>query len=323
MNVAAVERQFIEEGLRLALTRGEFILEFQPKVDLENRKVTGVEALLRWMHPDRGLIGPAAFISIAEDSGLIVPIGRWVLREACEQARAWIDAGLGAIPVSVNVSAKEFLRPDFLNGVLKILSDTALDPRLLELELTETVLMKDTSSSEGILQALREQGIQLAVDDFGTGYSSLSYLRRFTVDTLKIDQSFVRQIIAAPNEPIVTAIINMGRSLNLRVVAEGVEEVEEAAFLEAHHCDEAQGYYFSRPLPAAQCARLIASGLENPGDRVYMRIARALDRRLGAPDRRRKPVSGQRISAGGMSGVANPWVHAVERRVRVGDRRAA
>jgi diguanylate cyclase (GGDEF)-like protein/PAS domain S-box-containing protein len=262
MNVRAVERQFIEEGLRRALERQEFTVHYQPKVDMSSGKITGAEALIRWMHPVRGLIPPAQFIPIAEDCGLILAIGNWVLREACRQARAWADAGLTLATIAVNISAMELRDEHFLAGVFAVLEDTGLPPSCLELELTESVLMGHTASTEAILKALRARGVQLAVDDFGTGYSSLSYLRRFSIDTLKIDQSFVRQISDEPDETtIVAAVIGLGRSLNLRVVAEGVETPEELAFLQAHQCHEAQGYYFSKPLRAEQFARLLAKGI--------------------------------------------------------------
>jgi diguanylate cyclase (GGDEF)-like protein/PAS domain S-box-containing protein len=262
MNVRAVERQSIEESLRRALERQEFALHYQPKTNLSTGEITGAEALLRWTHPIRGPIFPAQFIPVAEDCGLILPIGKWVLREACKQARAWVDAGLPLATMAVNISAMEFREGNFLEGVFAILKDTGLDPRSLELELTESVLMKRAESTESILKALRAVGVQLAVDDFGTGYSSLSYLRRFPVNALKIDQSFVRQITTAPDDTkIVTAVISMGRSLNLRVVAEGVETQEELAFLRAHECDEAQGYYFSRPVLPQQFAKLLETGI--------------------------------------------------------------
>jgi diguanylate cyclase (GGDEF)-like protein/PAS domain S-box-containing protein len=262
MNVRAVERQSIEEGLRRALERAEFMVHYQPKVNLRTGEITGAEALIRWAHPVRGLVPPSDFIPIAEDCGLIVPIGNWVLREACKQARNWIDAGLPLATMAVNISAMEFRDENFLDGVFGILQDTGLHPGALELELTESVLMKRAESTESILKALRASGIQLAVDDFGTGYSSLSYLRKFPIDALKIDQSFIRQITTAPDETtIVTAVISMGRSLKLRVVAEGVETLEELTFLQAHHCDEAQGYYFSRPVMSEQFAKLLKNGI--------------------------------------------------------------
>jgi diguanylate cyclase (GGDEF)-like protein/PAS domain S-box-containing protein len=262
MNVRAVERQFIEEGLQHALERQEFTLHYQPMINLRTGDITGAEALIRWRHPVRGPVPPGQFISIAEDCGLILPIGNWVLREACRQAREWADSGLPLTTISVNVSSMEFRNEGFLEGVFAALGDAGLDPGSLELELTESVLMKHAESAASILKILRARGVKIAVDDFGTGYSSLSYLRKFPIDALKIDQSFVRQITTNPAETtIVTAIVSMGRSLKLRVVAEGVETNEELAFLQTHQCDEAQGYYFSRPVLPGQFARLIETGL--------------------------------------------------------------
>jgi EAL domain-containing protein (putative c-di-GMP-specific phosphodiesterase class I) len=196
---------------------------------------------------------------------MIRPIGNWVLREACKQARTWLNSGLSLGTMAVNISALEFRNESFLEGVFAILKDTGLDPASLELELTESVLMKRAESSASILQALRAKGVRVAVDDFGTGYSSLSYLQKFSIDALKIDQSFVRRIISAPHETtIVTAIISMARSLKLRVVAEGVETVKELEFLRAHQCDEAQGYYFSRPVAPEQFAQLLETGIAEP-----------------------------------------------------------
>jgi len=264
MNVRAVERQSIEEALRRALEQEEFSLNYQPRVSLSTGKITGAEALIRWTHPIRGLISPIEFIPVAEDCGLILPIGRWVLREACTQIQAWMDAGLYLPTMGVNISALEFRDENFIEGVFTILGDTDLDPRSLELELTESVLMKTVESTQSTLKTLRARGVQVAVDDFGTGYSSLSYLRKFPIDALKIDQSFVRQITTTPDETsIVTAVISMGRSLKLRVVAEGVETLEELEFLQAHRCDEGQGYYFSRPVPPEQFAKLLETGIQD------------------------------------------------------------
>jgi diguanylate cyclase (GGDEF)-like protein len=262
MNVRAVERQSIEESLRRALERKEFSVHYQPKVRLATGEITGAEALLRWNHPTRGPVSPAKFIPVAEDCGLILPIGHWVLREACKQARAWLDAGLPLGSVAVNISSMEFREDHFLENVFTTLSETGLDPRFLELELTESVLMKRVESAASVLKTLRTRGVQIAVDDFGTGYSSLSYLRKFPIDALKIDQSFVRQITSAPDDStIVTAVISMGRSLKLRVVAEGVETQEELEFLRARLCDEAQGFHFSRPVPPEQFAILLKNGI--------------------------------------------------------------
>jgi EAL domain-containing protein (putative c-di-GMP-specific phosphodiesterase class I) len=208
MNRKAVERQSLEGGLHRALEREEFLLHYQPKVNLNTGEITGVEALVRWQQPERGLVPPAQFVPIAEDCGLIVQIGRWVLREACRQARAWQDAGLPPLPISVNVSAVEFRDKGFVEGVRTILAETGLEARYLELELTEGVLMDDAESTASVLQELKMMGVHLAVDDFGTGYSSLSYLRQFPIDVLKIDRSFVNQITADPDDStIVSAII--------------------------------------------------------------------------------------------------------------------
>ena len=262
MNVRAVERQSIEESLRRALEQREFSVHYQPKVDLRTGKITGAEALIRWMHPTQGPVSPAQFIPVAEDSGLIRPIGKWVLREACNQARVWADAGLPAATIAVNVSAIEFLQENFLEDVFRILKETGMDPRSLELEVTESVLMKRADSAVSALRELRARGVQVAVDDFGTGYSSLSYLSKFPIDALKIDQSFVRQITTTPdNTTIVSAIISLGRSMKLRVIAEGVETQEELAFLRAHQCHEAQGYYFSKPVLPHQFAKLLETGI--------------------------------------------------------------
>jgi diguanylate cyclase (GGDEF)-like protein/PAS domain S-box-containing protein len=265
MNARAVERQSIEEGLRRAIERKELSLHYQPKINLKTGAISGAEALLRWNHPARGAVSPAQFIPVAEDCGLILPIGAWVLREACTQARAWADEGLPEMTMAVNVSAVEFRDDGFLAGVLAMLAETGLDPSLLELELTESVLMKRAAAAASILQALRAKGVQIAVDDFGTGYSSLSYLQKFPVDALKIDQSFIRQISAAGDDTtLVTAVIGMAHSLKLRVVAEGVETLQELTFLRANQCDEAQGYYFSRPVPPAEFAKLLETGIPAP-----------------------------------------------------------
>jgi diguanylate cyclase (GGDEF)-like protein/PAS domain S-box-containing protein len=263
MNIRAVERQSIEEHLRRALERREFALHYQPKINLLTGVISGVEALIRWTHPARGPVAPAQFIPVAEDSGLILAIGAWVLREACTQARAWTDAGLPAARMAVNVSSMEFRDENFLSNLTEILAETGLNPALLELELTESVLMKRAETAISILGALREQGVSVAIDDFGTGYSSLSYLRRLPIDVLKIDQSFVRQISDGDGDTaIVAAVIGMARSLKLRVVAEGVETLEELLFLKAQKCDEVQGHYFSRPVLPEVFAQLLASGIQ-------------------------------------------------------------
>jgi len=262
MNARAVERQSIEESLRRALERQEFALHYQPKVNLKTGEIVGAEALIRWTHPTRGSVSPGQFIPVAEDCGLILPISQWVLREACKQTRAWADAGLPAVTMAVNISAMEFRQDSFVDDVFGLLREMGLDPRSLELELTEGILMKRAESAASVLQSLRVHGVRIAVDDFGTGYSSLSYLRKFPIDAIKIDQSFVRQITMTPDDTtIVSAIISMGQSMKLRVIAEGVETQKELEFLQAQQCDEAQGYYFSRPVPAQQFAKLLETGI--------------------------------------------------------------
>jgi diguanylate cyclase (GGDEF)-like protein/PAS domain S-box-containing protein len=261
MNLRVVQRQSLEASLRRAIEREEFLLHYQPKVNLTSGEITGVEALIRWLQPERGLVAPSQFVPIAEDCGLIVQIGHWVLREACRQARAWQDAGLPPLSVSVNVSALEFREKGFVESVRTILAETGLKARYLELEVTEGVLMEHAEATACVLQALKAMGLCLAVDDFGTGFSSLSYLTKFPIDALKIDQSFVRQVTATPDETsVVTAIISMGQSLRLRVIAEGVETPGELEFLQAHQCDEAQGFYFSRPMLPDTFAKLLANG---------------------------------------------------------------
>ncbi|MFN2308365.1 MAG: putative bifunctional diguanylate cyclase/phosphodiesterase, partial [Gammaproteobacteria bacterium] len=266
MTARAIARQSIEASLRLALERQELVLHYQPKIDLHSGAIVGIEALVRWQHPQRGLLAPAEFVPIAEDSGLILPIGRWVLHEACRQAQAWQDMGLPQIPISVNTSALEFRAKDFLVNLRGILDETHLQPRYLEIELTESVLMRDAKSTDTVLNALSAMGIQLAVDDFGTGYSSLSYLRRFSVDTLKIDGSFVSSMTHNENDAsLVSAVISMGKSLKQRVIAEGVETAEQAAFLLDQQCDEGQGFFFAHPMVAEALTPLLQSGLSvNP-----------------------------------------------------------
>jgi len=260
MNALAVERQSIEEDLRNAQIRKEFILYYQPKVDLKAGALCGAEALIRWTHPERGQVSPLKFIPVAEDSGLILPIGTWVLHEACRQVRSWIDAGAPFFSIAVNISARQFHDKGFLNNIVAILSETELPAQYLELEITESVLMKYSESTASILHTLREKGVRISIDDFGTGYSSLSYLRKFPLDSLKIDQSFVHRIGETDNQKaIVNAIISMGHCLNLRVIAEGVETEKDMDFLKESGCDEAQGFYFSRPLPPEQLVPLLSA----------------------------------------------------------------
>jgi len=252
MNVQAVERMTLENSLRVALERNELFLVYQPQMDIATGQITGAEALLRWQHPVLGLVPPDKFIPIAENSGLIIPIGEWVLKTACVQARQWQDEGLPAIPVAVNVSAIQLRHNRFLQVVEKVLDEAGLRSQYLELELTEGLLFSNADLTLSLLQELSEMGLKLSIDDFGTGYSSLSYLRHFPVCKLKIDRSFVQAMTVNSDDAAITStIINMGKSLNLTVIAEGVENEEQMSFLRDHGCDEIQGYYFSRPLAVA------------------------------------------------------------------------
>jgi diguanylate cyclase (GGDEF)-like protein/PAS domain S-box-containing protein len=260
MNVRAVERQKMEVHLRRSLQQGELVLYYQPKIDLRTGEAAGVEALLRWAHPERGMLLPDQFIPLAEDCGMIGPIGAWVLREACEQAMRWSDGNLRGASIAVNVSATEFRTPGFLERVCQVLKDTGIDAGLLELELTESVLMSNAESSRITLRALKSLGVKLVVDDFGTGYSSLSYLKQFPLDGLKIDQSFVRDVIPnSDNGIIIKAVICMSHSLQLEVVAEGIETQAQYEFLCGLNCDVGQGHFFSQALPANECSKLFRS----------------------------------------------------------------
>ncbi|MGA9804023.1 MAG: PAS domain S-box protein [Terriglobales bacterium] len=255
MNAQAVERLMMESGLRLALAKKELFLMYQPQIEIATGRITGLEALLRWQHPELGLVPPDKFIRIAENSGMIMPIGEWVLRTACSQARKWQDEGFLAVPVAVNVSAVQFRQAGFCELIGRVLYETGLAPQYLELELTESLLLSNADTMFSVLQDLRAMGLKLAIDDFGTGYSSLSYLRQFPVGKLKIDRSFIRDVVVNPDDAaIATAIIGMAKSLNLKVIAEGVEEEAQMSFLRARQCDEIQGYYFSKPLAVDKVA---------------------------------------------------------------------
>lgn len=260
MNARAVERQAIEEGLRCALQRNEMDLHYQPKVDLKTGAISGAEALLRWTHPVRGEVPPSIFIPIAEECGLIRSIGDWVMLKACRQAKEWVDAGHAFGSMAVNVSAGQFSDPEFPDRVLAILEETGLDPGILELEITESVLMKRIEATTFTLQAIREKGVQISIDDFGTGYSCLSYLQKFPVDVLKIDQSFIQEIGPETQSVLVATIINMARALKLRVIAEGIETRGQMEFLEKLACDEGQGYYFSKAVPPERFRKLLRAG---------------------------------------------------------------
>jgi len=258
----AYERLNLESGLHKALKHEEFKLYYQPKIDMRCNKITGMEALLRWHHKDFGWVSPTQFIPLAEETELIVTIGEWALREACRQNQLWMKAGFDPLCVTVNVSGQQFRQTDMVRLIYQVLEETGLDPTLLQLELTESVLMKNVSNTVVKLSELKKRGVSIAVDDFGTGYSSLAYLKRFQLDTLKIDQSFVRDIDRDLDDAaIVSAIINMAHSLGMEVVAEGVETYEQLDFLRQHNCDHIQGYYFSRPLPPEQFEALLSVDL--------------------------------------------------------------
>jgi len=253
MNLYSYERMTLETDLRMALERNEFELHYQPQVLLSSGKVVGIEALMRWRHPLRGLLSPIHFIELIEESGLIVPIGKWVIEEACKQQMIWMKSGLEPMCMSVNISAMQFYQSDFCEMVKSIVIESGIQPRYLELELTESVCMHDVGSVLIPLQELHDFGVKLAIDDFGTGFSNLSYLNKFPIDRLKIDQSFIRHIESEPvNIEIVRAIVALGRSMSLELVAEGVETESEMELAESCGCEFVQGYRFSKPLPADQ-----------------------------------------------------------------------
>jgi diguanylate cyclase (GGDEF)-like protein len=258
MNVHTVEQLELESDLRHALERNEFLLHYQPKVEIATGKITGVEALLRWNHPRRGLVPPMEFIPLAEETGLIVPIGEWVLATACAQTKSWQDQDLPKLDVAVNLSARQFADPMLLPKLTQIIRASGLDPSSLELEITESLVMSHGESAVAVLQKLKSIGVRIAIDDFGTGYSSLAYLKRFPIDTIKVDRSFIRDIPADRGDKLITrAIIAMAHSLKLRVVAEGVETADQLRFLRSERCETVQGFFLHRPLPAAEVAGVL------------------------------------------------------------------
>lgn len=261
MNTAARRYTDLEHALRRALERNEFELHYQPQVSLKNGEIVGVEALLRWKNSDYGQVSPAEFIPIAENTGLILPIGEWVLKTACKQGKRWADMGYGYLRVAVNLSARQFRDRNFIQTLANILHETILPLSMLELELTESMMMEDIDTVVPQLNKIKTMGIRISIDDFGTGYSSLSYLRQFPIGMLKIDQSFVRDVSHNPDAAaIARAIINMAHSLRLDVIAEGVETEEQLEFLKHHQCNEIQGYLFSKPLPEEQLTSLLREG---------------------------------------------------------------
>jgi EAL domain-containing protein (putative c-di-GMP-specific phosphodiesterase class I) len=268
MNTAARAGVVLETDLRHALQRQEFVLHYQPQVDLRTGRIVGAEALVRWNRPGEGFVRPGDFLPLAEENGLIIPINEWVLREACREARSWHVRGLPRVRVAVNLSPIQFRKQDVPALVARILEETELEAELLELELTENILMQNTDAVIEDLRRLRRLGVSLSIDDFGTGYSSLAYVKNFPVDRLKIDQCFIRNVDTDPNDAaIVRAVISLGHSLGISVLAEGVETADKVAYLRAEGCDEVQGYYFSRPVPAAD----FIGQVEN--DAAYARTA--------------------------------------------------
>ncbi len=256
----SIERLTLETALRRALDRDQFALHYQPKVDMASGQITGVEALLRWTHPDLGVLPPMQFIPLAEETGLIVPIGRWVLKEACAQNMAWQRRGLRPISMAVNLSPRQFVDEHLLQDIDEALAASGMSPVLLQLEVTESMVMRNVSRAVKVLDAIQSRGIRLAIDDFGTGYSSMSLMKQFPIDTIKIDRSFVRDLPKdSEDQAIAQAIISMGKALGMTVVAEGVETAEQETFLRNHACDEMQGYLFSKPVPPQQLADLLRS----------------------------------------------------------------
>jgi EAL domain-containing protein (putative c-di-GMP-specific phosphodiesterase class I) len=258
MNLRSLHRLNLEIDIRKAIEREEFMVYYQPLVDLDKGEIFGMESLVRWKHPEWGMVSPGEFIPLAEETGLIVPLGNWVLKEACKQNRIWNLMGLPPLCVSVNISVNQFMHADFVNFIEETLYTTGLSPDLLCLEITESVAMKNVTFIMDTMDRLKQLGVQISIDDFGTGYSSLSYLKRFRVHTLKIDQSFIRDVTTdEDNAAIVTALIVMSQQLKIKSLAEGVETQEQLDFLRARGCNEIQGYIFSTPLPADQFEQLI------------------------------------------------------------------
>lgn len=275
MNAGSLKRLALENSLRRALERDEFIVHYQPQADVGTRKITGVEALVRWQHPELGLVSPAEFIPLAEETGLMVPLGEWVLRTACAQNRTWQQAGFPKLSMSVNLSLRQFRQTNLTGMVEQVIAETGLDPACLELELTESSVMMNTESAVTTLRKLQALGIRIAIDDFGTGYSSLNYLKNLPIDTLKIDRSFVHDAATNPvDAAIVQAIITLAHSLNLKVKAEGIETQEQLDFLRLLRCDEIQGYLLSRPLPAKALEQLLLEEQKSSVSRTLSQSAR-------------------------------------------------
>jgi EAL domain-containing protein (putative c-di-GMP-specific phosphodiesterase class I) len=258
INIHTFERMALETSLRRGLERNEFFLHYQAKLDLHTKGITGVEALIRWQHPDLGVVPPVQFIPLAEETGLIVPIGKWVLNTACAQNVSWQREGLPPLSMAVNLSARQFADEDLVKDIADALKNSGMKPELLEIELTESMVIQNPERAGKVLAEIKKMGARLAIDDFGVGYSSLTHLKRFPIDTLKVDRSFINDLPQNPEDKaICQAIIAMGKSLNLTVVAEGVETLEQQTFLHDNACDEMQGFFFSKPIPSDQFAELL------------------------------------------------------------------
>jgi len=264
INIHTFERMALETSLRRGLERNEFFLHYQAKLDLHTKRVTGVEALVRWQHPDLGVVPPVQFIPLAEETGLIVPIGKWVLNTACAQNVAWQREGLPPLSMAVNLSARQFADEDLVKDIADALENSGMTPELLELELTESMVIQNPERAGKVLAEIKRLGVRLAIDDFGVGYSSLTHLKRFPIDTLKVDRSFIHDLPQDPEDKaICQAIIAMGKSLNLTVVAEGVETLDQQTFLQDNNCDQMQGFFFSKPIPSDQFAALLRERIES------------------------------------------------------------
>ena len=269
MNTSVSRRLSLEAELRQAVDRGEFVLRYQDKTYTDSGRISGAEALLRWEHPSRGLIGPASFIQVAEETGLIVPIGDWVLRQTCNQVMSWLDSGLRAVPVAVNLSSVQFRGDDLLRSIASILNETAVDPKYVDLEITESAILRDPQEAHEALARLKGLGMRVAIDDFGTGYSALSALRDLPVDQVKIDQVFIKELaVSAKDVALVKAMIAMAHALGLTVVAEGVASEEQLAILREEGCDEVQGLLAGQPLPSDQFAALLERDSGDEGKAV-------------------------------------------------------
>jgi EAL domain-containing protein (putative c-di-GMP-specific phosphodiesterase class I) len=265
MNVSIAARVSLEQDLHAAMAANQFVLYYQPQVDILSETVIGVEALIRWIHPTRGVVAPAQFIPVAEEEDLIIQLSEWVVKSASQQQKTWRSSGLPPFPISINLSSLHFKQRNLISRIRSIVHENGGDPQYLELELTEGVLMADASTTVATLKQLKELGFRLAIDDFGTGYSSLAYLQQFPIDTLKIDRAFVKDIkLGKVDSPVMRAIIGMGRALKLHVVAEGVETRDQLAFLRMHGCAAYQGFLFSKPVPPQQLLPLLQSHLRRP-----------------------------------------------------------